>query len=392
MISVAEATARLLAFVEPLGSERVPLRRANGRVTAAQALARHAQPPFDASSMDGYAVAGGEPSLGSLFAVVGTAAAGAPFDGRVGPGEAARILTGAAMPVGAGRVLIQEDVTVEGDAIRVATAPGAVTHVRQAGGDFARGFALSVGTRLGSRSVALLAAMGHGDVEVVRRPEVAIIMTGDELRAPCETLGPGEVVGSNGYGLAAMLEDAGAEARLLPIARDDAGSLALAFDLARGADLVVTIGGASVGDRDVVATSAAGIGLETAFHRVAMRPGKPLIAGRLGDAALVGLPGNPVSAMVCGVVFVLPMVRRMLGLHPAVPTRQMPTATALPANDGPRAHYMRAAVEDGRVRVAERQDSSLLSLLAAADVLVVRAPGAGPVEAGCGVAVVPLPA
>ncbi len=391
MISVAEATARLLALVEPLGSERVPLRRANGRVTAAPILARHAQPPFDASAMDGYAIAGGEPEPGTRFTVVGTSAAGDPFAGAIGPGEAARILTGAAIPDGAGRVLIQEDVTVEGDAIRVTAAPDAATHVRPAGGDFAQGFALSGGTRLGTRSVALLAAMGHGEVEVVRRPEVAIIMTGDELRAPGEALGPGEVVGSNGYGLAAMLEDAGACARLLPIARDDAGSLALAFDLARGADLVVTIGGASVGDRDVVATSAARIGLETAFHRVAMRPGKPLIAGCLGDAALVGLPGNPVSAMVCGVVFVLPMVRRMLGLDPTVPRRQMPMATALPANDGPRAHYMRAAVEDGRVRVAERQDSSLLSVLALADVLVMRAPGAGPVAAGDAVEVVPLP-
>lgn len=390
MIPVEEATARVLALVGPLGTEAVPLRRANGRVLACDLVAARAQPPFPASAMDGYAVAGGVPEVGASFRLAGTAAAGHPFDGAVGAGEAVRIFTGAPIPDGATRVVIQEDAAAEGGRIRVARPPGDETHLRPAGGDFAAGHAMPAGTVLGSRTVALLAAMGHGIVPVVRRPDVAIVMTGDELVAPGEAVAPGRIVGSNGYGLAAMLEDAGAAPRLLPIARDRASSLAAAFDLALGANLVVTVGGASVGDHDLVAATAREAGLETYFHTVAMRPGKPLLAGRLGDAALIGLPGNPVSAMVCGVVFVLPMVRAMLGLDPAVPTRRMPLGAAVGPN-GPRAHYMRARIGGGACVPAGRQDSSLLTVLADADALIVRPPGDGARAAGEIVEVVPLP-
>lgn len=390
MISVEAAQAALLALVSPLPSEDVPLRRAAGRVLARTVAARHAQPPFAASAMDGYAVAAVDVKRGDRFRFAGEAAAGHPFAGAVGPGETVRIFTGAPVPEGTARVLIQEDVARDGDAIAVRDAPDAATHVRPAGGDFAEGATVAGPRRIGSRDVALLAAMGHGVLPVRRRPRVAILMTGDELRAPGEPLGSGGIVASNGYGLAAMVEAEGAEAHLLPIARDTGASLAAALDLARGADLIVTIGGASVGDHDLVAGAAGSAGLELAFHTVAMRPGKPLLAGRLGSAALVGLPGNPVSAMVCGVVFILPMIRAMLGLSPSLPSRTLPLADDVAAN-GSRRHYMRAVVANGRCRILGRQNSSLLSVLHEAHILAVIAPDEGPLRAGEAVEVIALP-
>lgn len=374
MISVAEATARLLALVAPLPPEMVSLRAAAGRVLAHSLTARGAQPPFSASAMDGYAIAVADVAAGDGFRVIGEAAAGHPFAGRVGAGEAVRIFTGAPLPDGGVRVIVQEDVVRDGDGIALGLRPDPGPHVRPAGGDFESGDAFAAPRRLGSRDIALLAAMGHSTVPVARRPEVAILMTGDELRPPGTPLTPGRITASNGYGLAAMVEAEGAVARLLPIAADRAASLRLAFDLAAGADLIVTIGGASVGDHDLIEPVAAQAGLDLSFHKVAMRPGKPLLAGRMRGGALVGLPGNPVSAMVCGVIFILPLIRLMLGLPPEVPTRRLPLAAGLAAN-GTRQHYMRATVRGDAVRVHERQDSSLLSVLAAADVLVIRAPG-----------------
>ncbi len=390
MISVAEATARLLALVAPLPSEIVPLRTAATRVLARDLCARVAQPPFAASAMDGYAVIPGEVTAGERFRVVGEAAAGHPFSGRVGPGEAVRIFTGAPLPGGCSRVIIQEDAALDGDRITLGPRIDPGPYVRAAGGDFAAGATVSAPRRLGSRDIALLAAMGHAEVPVVCRPQIAILMTGDELRPPGAPLSPGQITASNGYGLAAMLEAEGARARLLPIAADRAGSLRHGFELAAGADLIVTIGGASVGDHDLIAPVAADAGMTLSFHNVAMRPGKPLIAGRMPGAGLVGLPGNPVSAMVCGVIFILPMLRLMLGLEPRVASRWLPLAAGVAAN-GDRRHYMRATIEDGAVRVCARQDSSLLSVLAQADVLVVRPPGDGARGAGDRVEVVDLP-
>jgi molybdopterin molybdotransferase len=228
--------------------------------------------------------------------------------------------------------------------------------------------------RLGPTDIALLAAMNVAHVPVTRRPAVAILATGDELVAPGEIPGPDQIIASNSYGLAALLEAAGAEARLLPIARDTAASLRTAFDLAQGADLIVTIGGASVGDHDLVGPVAAELGMEQRFYKVAMRPGKPLMAGRLNGVPMVGLPGNPVSAMVCGTVFLAPMIRAMLGLgrQPA-PRRTASLAVALGPN-GPREHYMRARLTDTGILPFERQDSSLLTVLAGADALMVRPP------------------
>jgi len=231
--------------------------------------------------------------------------------------------------------------------------------------------------------------MNHAQVPVIRKPVVAILATGDELVQPGETPGPDQIIASNSYGLAALLENSGAEARLLPIARDNEPSLRQAFALANGADLIVTIGGASVGDHDLVASVAAKVGLEQSFYKVAMRPGKPLMAGKLGDTAMIGLPGNPVSAMVCGTVFILPMVRRMLGLETAAHTLSAPLGRDIGAN-GPRAHYMRANLREGAIFPDDRQDSSLLSVLSSADALMIRPPHDPPRLAGEAQQYIPL--
>ncbi|WP_281826701.1 molybdopterin molybdotransferase MoeA [Jannaschia rubra] len=373
MISVEEASAALLALVSRLPVERVPLRAARGRVLSGPVRARHAQPSFAASAMDGYAIAVADPVPGQRFRIKGESAAGHPFTGRCDGDGAIRIFTGAPVPEGAVRVIIQEDVARDGDVIVLTDTVGSGTHIRPEGGDFDAGATHDPQRPLGSRDIALLAAMGHGKLSVIRRPEVAIIMTGDELRPPGTLLATGQIAASNGYGLAAMLEDAGAQVRLLPIAADTPESLGQALDLAAGADLVLTIGGASVGDHDLVAATAGAAGLELSFHKVAMRPGKPLLAGKLKGSTLVGLPGNPVSSMVCGLIFILPLLRSMLGLPPGVPRRVVPLAVGIGPN-GPREHYMRATLRDGRAQPHARQDSSLLSILADADVLLVRPP------------------
>ena len=372
MISVEAALAQLLSLVRPLDVEDVPLRHAAGRVLARDVAATRTQPPFAASSMDGYALRRAEVEPDAMFKVVGEAAAGHRFEGALRAGQAVRIFTGAPVPEGADFVVIQEDVTRRGNLITLGHRIGSKDNIRPAGGDFEVGQTLHAPLRLRPADIALLAAMNIADVPVTRRPRVAILATGDELVQPGEVPGPDQIIASNSYGLAAMLEGLGAQVHMLPIARDTAASLKQAFSLAKGSDLIITIGGASVGDHDLVAPVAAEIGMEQAFYKVAMRPGKPLMAGRLGDAAMIGLPGNPVSAMVCGTVFVAPVVCKMLGLgEQATPMRQAPLARALPAN-GPRAHYMRARITDGALHPDDRQDSSLLSVLASADALLVR--------------------
>ncbi len=375
MISVDEALERLLALAAPLAVEHVALDRAAGRVLAETVTARRDQPPFAASAMDGYAIKRVESDLHAQFKVVGEAVAGRRFAGRVGAGQAVRIFTGAPVPEGADFVIIQEDVTRQGDLIAITNPPGDGSNIRPAGADFRTGDLLPAPRRLTPRDVALLAAMNHAKIPVTRRPEVAILATGDELVMPGEDPGPDQIVASNSYGLKAMLEEMGCVARLLPIARDTQGSITTALELAEGADLILTIGGASVGDHDLVAGVTESLGMDVAFHKVAMRPGKPLMAGRLGRAAMIGLPGNPVSAMVCGHVFVAPVVRRMLGLGDvqAQPLRTRLGAALEP--NGPRMHYMRAMVAENVVTPFDRQDSSLLSVLSQANALIVRPPG-----------------
>ncbi len=374
MLSVEEALARCLALVTPLPAEQVPLRAARGRVMLAPALARRNQPPFAASAMDGYAVQG-DPAPGDSFTVIGEAGAGHGFQGSIAPGQALRIFTGAPVPEGATRVVIQEDVTRDGDRITVKPGADTATHIRPQGGDFRIGDALPP-KRLNAHDLSLLAAMNLPEVSVARRPVVAIVMTGDELVMPGEDPGPDQIIASNGFALAAMIEAEGGIARLLPIARDTRPALRLVLDMALDADLILTIGGASVGDHDLVGEVTAEMGMERAFWKIAMRPGKPLMAGSLRGKPVLGLPGNPVSAIVCGHLFVLPLVRALQSRPDvAPPTARARLGSAVEAN-GPRAHYMRARLD----RSAEMpvitpfgsQDSSLLRILSDADALLIR--------------------
>ncbi|MFQ8430697.1 gephyrin-like molybdotransferase Glp [Amaricoccus sp. W119] len=376
LISVDEARERLLALVAPLGTEQVALAAAGGRVLAEDAVATRAQPPFDASAMDGYAIREADYRAGRALSVIGTSAAGARFGDAVAPGTAVRIFTGAPLPEGAERVVIQENVTRTGDSVTLnEAAPGGV-NIRPAGGDFRPGARIAAPRRLGPGDLALMAAMNIGRPVVRRRPIVALIATGDELAMPGEEPASDQILCSNSFGLKAMLETAGAEARLLPIARDTTESLMAAFDLAAGADLIVTLGGASVGDHDLVRSTAVERGLELSFYKIAMRPGKPLMAGRLGTTPMIGLPGNPVSAMVCGLLFVVPAVHRLLGLPADPPARVSARLSASLERNGERAHYMMARAEADaggwRVEAFGRQDSSLLSVLSQANALLIR--------------------
>lgn len=390
MIPVSQALDALFALADPLGVETVPLDRAVGRVLSDDAVARRDQPPFAASSMDGYALKRAEADMHAQLKVIGESAAGHRFEGRVGAGQCVRIFTGAPVPEGTDMVIIQENVTRQGDVISIVDGPNDSDNIRPEGGDFATGTTLSAPRILSPQQIALLASMNIAAVPVIRQPRVALISTGDELVLPGEDPGPDQIIASNTFGLRAMLENLGCIARVLPIARDNEASLRMAFKLAEGNDLVVTIGGASVGDHDLVAGVAADLGMEQSFYKVAMRPGKPLMAGRIGDMAMVGLPGNPVSAMVCGHVFLVPMLRAMLGLGHAPAPRARAVLCADLTGNGPREHYMRAVVEAGEVTAFDRQDSSLLTVLADANALLVRPPNDGPRRAGDSVDYIPI--
>ena len=394
LISIEEALARLFALCPVLAAETVDLRAAAGRVLAAPVLARLTQPPFAASAMDGYAIRERDHRAGAVLTVVGESAAGRGFGGAVTDGNAVRIFTGAPVPEGAERVVLQEDVTREGARITLGNRLESGANIRPAGQDFREGDRIEAPRRLRPADLGLIAAMNQSQVQVARRPVVALIATGDELVMPGEVPGPDQIVASNSFALAAMAEAEGAEVRLLPIARDSEESLRNLLTLAADADLIVTIGGASVGDHDLVGKVAGDMGLERAFWKIAMRPGKPLMAGRIAGSVLLGLPGNPVSSIVCGHLFMLPMLRAMQGL----PQGPAPRATArlaedLPAN-GPREHYMRATLDRTCampvIRPFDRQDSALLSILTRADALLVRPAGDGPVAAGTEVSYVPI--
>lgn len=379
LLSVEEALARCLALATPLQPETVPLRRAAGRVMAGPAVARRDQPPFDASAMDGYALAA-PPQIGDVLSVIGEAGAGHAFTGRVGPGQAVRIFTGAPVPAGATTVLMQENVRADGagPGLITVTDAGESTNIRAQGQDFRSGDTVAA-RRLRPADLALLAAMNIPALSVARRPVVAILATGDELVMPGEDPRPDQIVASNGFALAAMVEAEGAEARILPVARDTVPSLEAAFDLCAGADLILTIGGASVGDHDLVGPVAQRLGMEAAFWKIALRPGKPLMAGRLRGVPLIGLPGNPVSSIVCTLLFVLPMIRAMQGLPDPAPR---PMQAVLAHDIGPngiRAHFMRArlarlAPGDSLPQIIpfEGQDSALLRRLTEADALLIR--------------------
>ncbi|MDU8929740.1 molybdopterin molybdotransferase MoeA [Alisedimentitalea sp. MJ-SS2] len=389
MISVDEALGHLFSLTSPLEVETVPLIEAAGRVLAQPVRAGRNQPPFSASAMDGYAIIGDEADLHAQFKVIGESAAGHGFDGTVKPGTTVRIFTGAPVPEGATHVVIQEDVERRGDLITI-TAPQDGHNIRALGNDFRVGDAVDAPCLLSPEDVALLAAMNFAEVPVTRRPVVALISTGDELVMPGETPGPDQIIASNTFGLHALLSKLGAEPRLLPIARDNRDSLETTFKLAEGADLIVTIGGASVGDHDLVGDVAEAMGMERAFYKIAMRPGKPLMAGRMGDAVMVGLPGNPVSAMVCGHIFLAPMIRAFLGLGTAPTPARTARLTRAMGPNGPRQHYQRALVDGNAITVFNRQDSSLLSVLSRANALAISPPHAEEMPEGSDIAYIPF--
>ncbi len=393
MITVEEALKRTLASAEaPLDEEQVALEAAYGRVLARDLKALRTQPPFANSAMDGYAVRAADTANASAtLTVIGESAAGRAFGGALGPGEAARIFTGAPMPEGADAIVIQEDVRRDGERIRLTAAVPAGDNVREAGMDFRAGEALiAAGRRLTPRDVALAAAANHTRLTVRRRARVAILATGDELVAPGGSLGPAQIIASNNYAVAGVVEACGSVAIDLGIAVDEVGALRDAVGRARDvkADVLVTLGGASVGDYDLVQQALVAGGMELGFWRIAMRPGKPLMHGKLGDMRVLGLPGNPTSSMVCAVLFLRPLLRALHGESDPGADLNEPARLAvdLPAN-GPRQDYMRASLSrsaDGLLVAtpAASQDSSLVKTMARADGLIVRAPHAEPANAG----------
>ena len=396
LLSVAEALARVTQGLAPLEAERVALDQAKGRVLAEDLAARLTQPPFDASAMDGYAVRAADvAALPTTLSLIGASLAGAGFRGRVGQREAVRIFTGAPVPDGADTVVIQENADEVSGAVTVKDA-AAGRHIRPRGQDFKEGeVLLATGTRLGPRELMLAASMNHAELPVRRKPKVAILATGDEVVPPGSEFGTDQIVSSVPYGLAALIERHGGEAMSLGIARDERESLVTLARAGSAADILLTIGGVSVGERDLVASALRSEGLELDFWKIAMRPGKPLLYGRLGSQRVLGLPGNPVSAFVAALVFLVPMLERMLGLvQAATGGPQGLLGEALPAN-GEREHYMGAVSEwreDGTriVRPLPSQDSSLVAGLTRADCLIVRQPHALALPAGARVRILPL--
>ena len=386
MLSVEEALTKVLDLFTPLDVEIVPISDAGGRILAKDVAATHNQPPFASSAMDGYAVKGSEAQTDAKLTVIGESAAGSRFDGDIASGEAVRIFTGAPVPQGADKILIQEDCSRDGNTITVSDNIDTAAYIRPAGGDFAIGDTLSAPIQIGPNEISLLAAMNIHDIPVRRRPIIALVATGDELVYPGTQLGPDNIVSSNNFGLKAMVEAAGAEARILPIARDNEPALRAVLDLCEGSDVIVTLGGASVGDHDLIGQMAQGSDMNTSFYKVAMRPGKPLMAGQYNGIPLIGLPGNPVSSIVCGHVFLRPAINAMLGLEAKALLREIATLGQDISQNGPRAHYMRACLElvDGIPTCTpfDRQDSSLLSVLAKANCLMVRPPNDADKKAG----------
>lgn len=390
LMAVAEALQRVLADARPLPAETVTLDEALGRVLTDDIVALRTQPPAPVSAMDGYAVRASDiVQSPATLKVIGEVAAGHPFAGKVGSGEAARIFTGGVMPAGADTVVIQELTTREGDVVTIQKPTPAGRNVRAEGIDFARDHVLlRNGHRLTDRDLMLAAAMNHPRVAVHRRPKVAVLGTGDELVPPGSTPREGEIVFSNGFALAALAHGNGADVYDLGIAKDRIEDITAAVLRARklNADILVTSGGASVGDHDLVQRALATLGLELSFWRVALRPGRPMLHGRLEGMQVLGVPGNPVSSYVCAFLFLVPLIRTLAGRHDVA---HMPETARLghdlPANDE-RADYLRATLQPGPngplVTALPVQDSSLMAPLAKADCLLIREPHAPPALAG----------
>jgi molybdopterin molybdotransferase len=394
-LSVEEAIAHILNGVIPLDSEQSHLIDAHGRILASDVAARLTQPPFAASAMDGYAVRLADiTTLPATLAVVGEAAAGSGYQATLNPGEAVRILTGAPVPPGCNAIVIQENANRAGPVLTIREGCPDPAHIRPKGGDFTSGqILLHAGRTLDARALTLAAASGHALLSVRRRPRVAILATGDELVPPGTLPGPDQIVSSNPIGLAALVRAFGGEPILLGIAPDNLADIVDHLERASNADIIVTTGGASVGDHDLVGPAFEQLGVKLDFWKLAMRPGKPMLFGRLGRQRLLGLPGNPVSALITARVFLSPLIDALLGKPTSQNKPQMALLSAALEANGPRQHYMRAVFNDGSgntptVAPVSNQDSSLLVPLAEANALIVRPPHAPASQKGTSVPVI----
>lgn len=400
LIPVADALQQVLAQAGPVESERLALMHCHGRVLAEDLRALRSQPPANVSAMDGYAVRTADvQDVPTDLRVIGEVAAGRPFPGAIKMGEAVRIFTGGEIPAGADAVVIQEDTTRTGRMVIVSTLPFAGRHIRTKGIDFGEGDLLLQRRRvLSGRDLGLAAAMNHPLLPVYRKARVAIFATGDELVAPGEQPGPGQIVCSNGYPITTMARQENAEVTDLGIVQDRVEDIVAAIRKARdgNADVLVTMGGASVGDYDLVQKALADEGIALSFWRIAMRPGRPMMHGRLGNMHVLGLPGNPVSAYVCAFLFLLPLLRKLAGRSDIMTQQENALlGSDLPENDE-RADYVRARLSRSMrgALVAtpfSLQDSSLTRILSDADCLVVREPFAVKALAGSPCVILKLP-
>lgn len=400
MLSVTEARARIVAALPAMPAETLPLTAAAGRVLAEDVAARRTQPPFDVSAMDGWACRQADlAAIPATLKPVGSAAAGGRHEGRIGPGDCVRIFTGAPIPDGADAIVIQEDADLADGRLTVREAPKPGQWIRKAGLDFAEGqILLKAGTLLSPSDIGLAAAMNVPWLAVRRKPRIAVLATGDELARPGEPIGPNQIVSSNNIALCALIEEHGGVAIDLGIARDTEEDLRAKAAAAAGCDLLLTLGGASVGEHDLIHKILGGGGTGIDFWKIAMRPGKPLMFGRAdlgksGSVALLGLPGNPVSALVCGYNFLLPAMRAMMGLNWEIRFETAIAGEALAENDR-REDYLRATLRQENDRLVAtafgRQDSSMLRRLSEADCLIVRPPLAPAVAAGAPVPILRL--
>lgn len=400
LLPVADALQRVLEQASALPSERVPITEAHGRVLADDVRSLRTQPPVDVSAMDGYAVRSEDiTSAPTDLKVIGEVAAGRPFTGEVRPGQAARIFTGGELPAGADTIVVQEDTRRDGDNVIVTEVSRKGRHIRAAGLDFKQGETLLTrGRVLSGRDLGLAAAMNHPILPVHRKPRVALLATGDELVLPGRQPGPGQIVYSNGYSVAALARQEGADVSDLGIARDTVADTVAAIQDARmrRADVLVTMGGASVGDYDLVQQALKQEGMDLSFWKIAMRPGRPLMHGRLGPIHVLGLPGNPVSAFVCAVLFLVPLLRTLTGrTDVSIALDHGLLGCDLPENDE-RTDYLRARLSRSSrgALVATpfpTQDSSMTRILADADCLVIREPHASPALAGSPCVILKLP-
>ncbi|MEK7265087.1 MAG: gephyrin-like molybdotransferase Glp [Pseudomonadota bacterium] len=388
MISVEEALSTILSAAAPAKSETVPVGEAGGRVLARDIVAKINQPPFRASAMDGYAVRFDDLSTGVRLTLVGEAAAGSPVSRGVGKGEAVRIFTGGAVPAGADHVVIQEETLKDGDGVVITSEQARRGNIREAGIDFAEGEILKrKGERLTPIDLGLIAAANIAAVDAYLRPVVAYFDNGDELREPGDTLAPGEIVGSNRFAFDALIRAWGGVPLYLGRAGDSPAQVREKFEKARGADILMTVGGASVGDRDFVRSAFAEAGGVLSFSKIAVRPGKPTWFGLLGDTRVLGLPGNPASAIVCAILFLNPLIAATGGERALARSVIRARLSGALKPNGPRDSYLRGTLIAGEdavltVKALAREDSSLISPLASGNCLIRRAAGAVEAKAG----------